>query len=227
MLSQTPPKGPSPELPLRAVFFKGDDSPGILSDLLRFRKTELVETLGWDLTVIQDVEKDEYDTPNTVYCAVFRGAKIISGFRAIRTDQPYLSKDKFGWLADGGEFPTTENCWEISRFVVAEKSRQFDAVLRTYAAMFHFAIGTGARSLVAFTDLSHERLLQRIGITTKRFGPPSQIGTDAYGRPIIVVAGEIPVAEQSGVRFEKLISMTEEMEINDAVSVFRPARLSA
>jgi N-acyl-L-homoserine lactone synthetase len=212
---------PEPKLSrpkIEAVFGSGADHPQFVSNVLAFRKQVLVDTLGWKLTVKGCEERDEFDTADAVYCGIFSGNSLVACFRAIRCDRPYLGYVKFPQLATWRNYPRHPFAWEISRFAVAEPYRRFEMCLLNYAAMFHFARLHGAVSLVAFCDVSHERLLARIGIATERFGEPIEIGADSQGRPIKVVAGEIPVARQSGKRFDKLMSLAETMEIHDAAS---------
>lgn len=69
--------------------------------------------------------------------------------------------------------------------------------------------------------------MTRIGIVTDLLGPPSEIGVDRFGRPIVVVAGELPLRLQGGPRFEKILSYVNKMEIDDATALFGRARISA
>lgn len=210
-----------------AVFGSGVDHPQFVSNILAFRKQVLVDTLGWKLAVKGCEERDEFDTSDAIYCGIFSGNSLIACFRAIRCDRPYLGCVKFPQLATSRDYPRHPFAWEISRFAVAATCRRFETCLLNYAAMFHFAKQQSAVSLVAFCDLSHERLLARIGIVTERFGDPLEIGTDAHGRPVKVVAGEIPVGRQSGMRFKKLMSLGQTMEIHDAAAALGRSRVPA
>lgn len=67
----------------------------------------------------------------------------------------------------------------------------------------------------------------RAGLATERYGEPTTIGNDRFGRPIKVVAGEIPFPKQSGARFDRLVSLVKDMDVDDADSVFGRASLSA
>ena len=223
MTEPGPPGGHS----LRVVLGSEADHPEFVSNVLAFRKRVLVDALGWDLPVHGSLERDEFDTEAAIHGAVLSGGEIIACFRAIRCDDPYLGLSKFPQLATRRAYPRHAFAWEISRFAVAESARRFEAALMNYAAMFQFARNRGAVSLVAFCDLSHERLLGRIGIVTERFGDALVIGVDRGGRPIRVVAGEIPLQRQAGVRFEKLVSLAQTMEIDDAAAAVGRPRVSA
>ncbi len=96
-----------------------------------------------------------------------------------------------------------------------------------YSLMFRFAHVHQASALVALTDLRHERFLTRIGVRTRRYGPPQTHGFDENGKSLSIVAGDIPLANQRGWRFEALLKLVDNVEINDETLVLRSERLSA
>lgn len=212
---------------IRIVIGTAENASQDVIDVMAFRKRILVDSLGWDLTVTEGLEQDEFDRADTVHCAVWHKDTLVGSFRAIRADRTYLAAEKFHHLATLKSYPDDENSWEISRFVVAMGKRRFSDALTTYASMFRFAFAMNADRLVAFSDLSHERLLSRIGIVTERYGPPFEIGIDAVGRPVKVVSGEISIAAQSGSRFLQLLSHVNPLEESDVYSLPRRRSLSA
>lgn len=211
----------------RAIFGREQDfEPELSVDLMRFRKRLFVDTFGWDLAVDGDRERDQFDTPSAIYCAVFCGSELVGMFRLIRTDGPYLSASVFQDLALLDQFPKRSDAWEVSRFgVMAPDVRQASAV--NHAMMFYFARTTSVRTLVAVTDLTYERALHQLGIRTRRYGPPGVVGIDRQGKAIQGVAGEIPMALQGGLKFQRLIDLSNSVEIEDASHVFRHQRVSA
>lgn len=193
----------------------------------RFRHTELVEHLGWDLRSIDGVEQDEFDNDDAVHCLIRSQGELVGYFRAIRGDRPYLAETKFPALATLKPYPKHALAWEISRITVRRSDRRFEAALHVYSTMIWFGRQHGALSLCGFVDLNHERLFARAGLVTERYGEPATIGSDRFGRPITVVAGEIPLPRQSGVRFERLASLADRMEIEDALAILGRSRVSA
>ena len=147
--------------------------------------------------------------------------------RAWRTDRPYLAKDVFPTLAVVGPYPERADVWEISRFGVMPGDGAHALAYLNYALMFWFARQVGASSLVALADLTYERFLRTLSIRTRRYGPPRIIGTDARGRDLLAVAGEIPLAAQDPERLAALASLLTTVEITDAAEIFGPARVSA
>lgn len=217
----------SPTIPDRAVFGTAETAPEHVAALLRFRKRKFVDTLGWPLRCKDAMEADEFDLSTTLYCGLYEGDSVVGGFRAIRTDYPYLASLKFPELANELPYPRSQRSWEISRLGVLSGASGFGRSLACYAAMFAFANAVNAYSLVAFCDVGHERLLSRLGVKTRRFGEPQLIGSDEVGRPIKAVAGEIVLADQDAKRLRLLTAPVNAMEIEDAAAVFGRRRLSA
>lgn len=210
-----------------ALFCREPGRPEAVQEAKRFRRIELVEGLGWNLPVVGELEHDEFDNPDAVHCLIRSDGDLVGYFRAIRCDLPYLALTKFPGLATRKPYPRHALAWEVSRIAVRSSERRFEAALHLYSTMIWFARALGAVSLCGFVDLNHERLFARAGLLTERYGEPETIGQDRFGRPITVVAGEIPVPQQSGVRFERLASLADKMEIEDAASLFGRSRVSA
>jgi N-acyl-L-homoserine lactone synthetase len=212
---------------LHAVFCTEAQHSSVVEQLFQFRKKLFVDTLHWDLTVQDGKERDQFDTPTAVHCALFRNGSIFAGFRAIRTDQPYLAESVFPKLATFAPYPRRHDVWEISRFGVAPSEAGSVTARILYSLMFRFAHNQQASALVALTDLRHERFLTQIGIRTRRYGLPQTYGFDEDGKALSVVAGDIPLANQRGWRFETLLKLVDNVEVNDETLVLRSERLSA
>lgn len=211
----------------RALFCQERTDPLTVRQILEFRKKKFVLNLGWRLSCDGEMERDEFDRPDTVHCGIIEGEEIVGCFRAIRTDQPYLAEQRFPDLAKFQPYPKDRRSWEISRLGVDTRKEAFGRSLRCYASMLWFARSVGADSLVAFCDLAHERLLGRIGIKTQRFGEPRNIGTDAAGREIRAVAGAIVMSAQDPRRLAFLLDPIRDMEVEDGTALLRRFRLSA
>lgn len=212
---------------LQAIFCTESRNPGVVDQLYQFRKALFVDALGWNLAVQEGREQDQFDTNAAVHCALFCGGTLIAGFRAIRTDHPYLAQSVFPQLATFAPYPQRRDVWEISRFgIVPSESGSLTARL-LYSLMFYFAQKSHANALVAIADLRYERFLAHIGIRTRRYGPPQVHGLDEAGRPLSIVAGDIPLANQGGHRFAALLKLVDNVEINDETLVLGSERLSA
>lgn len=213
--------------PYHAMFCTEEQNPENVDALLRVRKKIFVDEFGWDLKVKDGRERDQFDTSDAVHCLLFRHSSLIGGFRAIRTDHAYLARSVFPHLAAVKSFPQRRDCWEISRFGVLPAEERIEAARFNYALMFRFAHLHQATALVALVDLTYERFLTKLGIRTRRYGPPQIIGMTAAGKELWAVAGEIPLSEQSGSRFQALLSLNKQVEIRSDSSILGRKRVSA
>ena len=209
----------------KAVFFSAATNPDLTRSLLRLRHALFVRELGWALAVENDYERDEFDTDDAVYCALSADGQMIGCFRAISCDRPYLARTIFSHMATDRPFPISADYIEISRLGVLAAYRQAGAVL--YSLMIRFAIARQAAALVAMAELSHERLLNRIGLSTSRYGDVQIVGFHDDGRWILAVAGEIPISRKTSPAVKALLELTQAMEISDEASIFGRERLSA
>jgi acyl homoserine lactone synthase len=209
----------------RAAFFSAVRRPDLTRSLFRLRNALFVHELSWTLAVENGFERDEFDTDDAVYCALSADGQMIGCFRAISCDRPYLARSIFSHLATNRPFPVSADYVEISRFGVLAAYRQASTVL--YSLMIRFALARNAAALVALAELAHERLLNRIGLPTSRYGGVQIVGFRDDGRWILAVAGEIPIPRKPSPAFGALLELTQTMEISDEASVFGRERLSA
>ncbi len=209
----------------RAVFFTLGSNPDLARHLFLFRTRLFIDELGWPLPVQDGVERDQFDTSNAIYCVLFEADRIVGCFRAISCDLPYLGKTIFPHLATARSYPSSPHNLEISRFGITSSHQSASA--RLYSLMLRLALDREADSLVAIADLSHERLLNRMGLATIRYGHPAIVGYREDGAWILAVAGEIPIPRELSPRFRDLLHLTEHMDIVDETPVFRRQRLSA
>lgn len=212
---------------LSAIFCTSQQRPEIVDLIYQFRKSLFVDALGWTLDVQDGRECDQFDTPAAVHCALMHDDAVIGGFRAIRTDNDYLARSVFPQLAAVRGYPQRPDIWEISRFGLLPGVDQHELAKLNYSLMFRFAQLRQATALVALVDLTYERFLKLLGIRTRRYGPPQIIGNNARGEDLWGVAGEIPLAEQQGSRFQRLLALAKQVEIEDEALVFGRTRVSA
>jgi N-acyl-L-homoserine lactone synthetase len=210
-----------------AYVFRGFDDAVAQQAVGRFRKRLFVDRLGWALTLDGACEVDQFDTDETVYASVSDGDQIVGAFRAIRSDKPYLAQAAFPNLATTRPYPARPDVWEISRFGVLPGIGSVAVASTLYALMFQFALMRRAKALVAVTDLFHERQLSRRGIRTRRYGKPAVVGFDSRQRPIMVVAGEIPIEKQEAAKLRDLLANLNGVMIYDQTLVFGRSRISA
>lgn len=212
--------------PLTTTFTRGDQALEEVAAFGRFRKHLFIDQLGWPLRSFRGEEIDDFDSDEAVYCIVRSGDGVVAGFRAIPTNRPYLASTVFPSLASARAYPSTSDVWEISRFGIAPMAGHAIAQIN-YGLMFRFAQRRQIKALVAIADLTYERYLSALGVRSVRYGEPLPMARDRAGNTQMIVAGEIPIAAQSGERFRKLLSATQSVEIIDETLVLGRDSLSA
>lgn len=216
------------EQSLKALICSGFDEFSCLEAHYRFRKLVFVDHEGWRLQHSATRECDQFDVPTTSYAMIFSGQELVAGFRAIRTDQPYLAREVFPHLATLRQLPSRRDAFEVSRFGVSPGAQNRSDLARlTYGLMFAFARSRGAAYLVALADRTYERYLRTHGIRTRRYGPPQDIGNSKDGKPIEGLLGEIPLIGDNFDQISALVNLTHAMEIEDASCIRRRSALSA
>lgn len=211
----------------KAIITTQAAAPQEVAQFHLFRKQLFVDKCGWELPFDELGERDQFDRPYTEYGLIYREDVLVAGFRAIRTDFPYLAQTVFPQLALSRSFPCTRSAWEISRFGVMTSHNERAVARINYALMFKFAEIRRASSLVAIADLTYERFLSVLGIKTHRYGPPQEIGRNAFGESLVAVAGEIPLHDQSALRTAYFAEISKNLEITDAAYVLGRSLVSA
>lgn len=215
----------SPNSEYSAEYFTLSNGSQSFVTFAELRKTIFVDQERWKLPLDDGLEIDQFDHYWAHYCLLHINGKPIGGFRAIRTDKPFLLQEKFLFLEPPQGFPRNQTTWEISRFGVAKTAPKI-AGQTLYSMMFDFANKVHADKLIALTDLKHERLLRLMKIRTNRYCEPRCIGLDMNENELIAVAGEIPITSQQ--HLNKTIKHTlEKVSINDQRHVFRSHFISA
>jgi N-acyl-L-homoserine lactone synthetase len=209
-----------------ALITTEDIDPAHVQAMFRLRKRLFVDQCGWMLNTVGDLERDQFDVWYTEHCLLFHGPDLVGGFRAIRTDYPYLTQAVFPQLAVR-RFPNRRTVWEISRFGVLPIAAEARTTRLNYALMFRFAELRGAEALVAMADLAYERFLQRMNIRTRRFGPPQVIGVDRRGVELAALAGEIPINKTDNPDLGGFLDLGRKLEISDATHVLGRASIPA
>jgi N-acyl-L-homoserine lactone synthetase len=172
-----------------------DFSPEFETAIAQYRHKVFIERLGWQLPVENNMERDQFDRPDTLYIIARNTSGAICGCaRLLPTTRPYLLGDVFPNLLAGLPVPCDDETWELSRFAVANIDNahvsQAEAAQNTralLAAAIKTAADNGARRLITVSPLGIERLLHRMGVHAHRAGPPILVD----GKPVFACRIEI------------------------------------
>ena len=168
-----------------------------LSQIFRIRHDVFKVRLDWEVAVDQGMERDRFDDLNPVYLLAQDPETQAQGcFRLLPTTGPYMLRDVFPQLLYGQPAPAATDIWEISRFGVVPGNLGQDSAgmasvqrltKRMLLELMVYCFEKGINHVVAVTDLRFERILQRSGFPTTRFGQPLDIG----GVPSVAGQGDM------------------------------------
>jgi acyl homoserine lactone synthase len=139
--------------------------------------------LGWEVPVLSGMEIDGYDALEPLYMMMHEQGGALRGcWRVLPTEGPYMLKDSFPELLDGGEAPSDPRIWELSRFAIETEgcgAFGFSGItMESIAAIIRYGHAAGLTQYVTVTTTAIERMLRRAGVVTRRLGQPRMVGIE-------------------------------------------------
>jgi acyl homoserine lactone synthase len=139
--------------------------------------------LGWEVPVLSGMEIDGYDALEPLYMMMREPSGALRGcWRVLPTEGPYMLKDSFPELLDGGAAPSDPRIWELSRFAIeTEGCGAFgfsEITMESIAAIIRYGHEMRLTQYVTVTTTAIERMLRRAGVVTRRLGEPRKIGIE-------------------------------------------------
>lgn len=159
------------------AFLYGDE----IRDLHRTRAAVFVEQLGWDLTVRDGMERDEYDDARASNIIGFSADdRVVMGLRFRPTDDCSMLLDHFSHVLPAGIRPIDdERTWELSRGFCIERGVRRHNLRRKAACMIaplELAYETGIDRCVGFTDIRMLSFCYGVGWKLKLLGSAVHYG---------------------------------------------------
>ena len=173
--------------------------PAILDPIFRLRHEVFKERLGWDVRSVGGRERDDFDTADAIYGAVYDDDGEIEGcFRFLPTTGPYMLKDVFRDLLHGAPAPCDQHVLESTRFAVLPREWRHnrklglvDVTAQLLITQLSYCLERGIEKVVSVTDVRFERILKGAGLVCERYGPPVRIGK------MLAVAGWLRATEEN------------------------------
>ena len=167
-----------------------------LAAMHHVRKSVFVDELGWQLTVRNGREYDEYDDDRAQYLMGFSTTgEVVMGLRFRPADDKSMLADHFAdWLPDDIRPLNDGRTWEVSRGFCRERGVRRHNLRRKAACMIaplEIALAHGIDRCVGLTDLRMLDFCYGVGWKLKILGEPTPY---AEG---VGVAYEIDVSEAS------------------------------
>jgi acyl homoserine lactone synthase len=160
------------------------DFANALAEMFQLRARVFSGRLGWDVSVIDGMEKDRYDDLEPVYILQRdRDERVCGCVRLLPTTGPTMLRDTFAQLPQSAPMPSDPRIWETSRFAIdapaASAVGAGGAALLTYelfAGVVEFGLARNLTHIVTVTDARLERILRRANWPLQRMGDAIQIG---------------------------------------------------
>ncbi|WP_293574188.1 acyl-homoserine-lactone synthase [Phaeobacter sp.] len=163
---------------------------GLFTQLLRARHHHFVELHDWQLPNVRGMEFDQYDTPESVYCAIHDDDVVSAGFRLTPTtaqsiNASYMLRDAQLGLLPGlpqtvldDPAPRDPGIWEITRVFVSDnlKSRDRQRVRREMAVnLARLARAWNVQSFLCLTSVTAALLTLKVGFDLSPAGPRFEV----------------------------------------------------
>ncbi len=143
----------------------------ILEDMFRLRARVFAGRLGWDVTLDDDKEIDEFDALDPVYLVGLDGDdNVVSCVRLLQTMGPHMLSDVFSAILQGEPPLRGATIWESTRFCVdtdrlSAAERGEGSVSRAtselMAATLIYARDAGITDIITVIDPIMNRVLKR------------------------------------------------------------------
>jgi acyl homoserine lactone synthase len=161
--------------------------PTEMDAMFRNRALVFSERLGWDVTVRDGRERDEFDDENPLYLISVdpHTNEYWGSLRLLPTTGPNMLRDVFPFLLGDGEFIESATIWETSRICAVAADGQPErskngvslALGELLAGIGEVAIIAGLTQIVAVFDARIYRVLRAAGCNPEIIGRPRRIGS--------------------------------------------------
>ena len=156
----------------------------LISQMHRLRKSVFSDQLGWNVSVIGDMEIDGYDALDPVYVICHDETfNVLGAVRLLPTVGFNMLDDTFKALLPGGVRIASPLIWEMSRFTVQSGGSRRNDLLRVarttgelILAVNNLGVAIGLSHFVTVYAASMHRMFALSGIAGDPIGPPEMIG---------------------------------------------------
>jgi acyl homoserine lactone synthase len=160
--------------------------PMEMDAMFRNRAEIFSERLGWEVTVKDGYERDEFDDANPLYLISVdpRTNEYWGSLRLLPTTGPNMLRDVFPFLLSEGEYIESATIWEASRICAVAADGQPErskngvslALGELIAGIGEVAIIAGLTQIVAVFDARIHRVLKAAACDPQIIGRPRRIG---------------------------------------------------
>ncbi|MFD1341166.1 acyl-homoserine-lactone synthase [Litorisediminicola beolgyonensis] len=147
-----------------------DRYTGLLDQMYQLRARVFADRLGWDVTVRDGKEIDQFDALDPAYVlGVNDDGRVVACVRALQTTGPHMLADVFSDILRGEPPLRSATLWESTRFCVdtqvLERGKSRNSVSYATCALMagslEYAKNSGISDIVTVIDPVMNRVLQR------------------------------------------------------------------
>lgn len=159
------------------LFFEAD-----LVQMHRQRKAVFVDTIGWNVPVLDDMEVDCYDREDTTYLlARSEQGQLLASARLVPTLTSHLMSDLFAHACDGSP-PRGPTIWEASRFcatpLIRGRRARLDLLWKIFCAIMETSLLFGIEQIIFTANAALLPLALNCGWHASMLGPTLPDGDD-------------------------------------------------
>lgn len=172
----------------------------LIDQMHRLRARVFRERMGWDVSVVDGQEFDQFDELKPTNILVVDRGVVVGHTRILPATGPTMLSETISRLASSGAFVPHASMLETSRFCVDTTTARLTAdgihhaTMMLIASILEWASLGGYSEIVTVTDVRLERILRRVGLPMRRLGEPTRIGNT------IALAGIVAIDAQSHER---------------------------
>ena len=170
--------------------------PLLVDQMHRLRARVFKERMGWDVTVIDGQEFDQFDELNPTSILVVDRGVVVGHTRVLPATGPTMLSETFAFLAPNGAYAPHERMLETSRFCVDTSTARLTddgihlVTMTLIAGILEWADLGGYSEIMTVTDVRLERILRRVGLPLRRLGNTARIGNTIALAGIVDVGAE-------------------------------------
>ena len=144
--------------------------PTVLEDMFQLRARVFAGRLGWDVTITDGKEIDQFDNMNPSYIVGLDDEmNVISCARVLQTMGPHMLADVFDAILDGEPPVRSPNIWESTRFCVDtqrikskdSKTTVSKATCELMVGILEYSKAAGITDIITVIDPVMDRVLKR------------------------------------------------------------------
>lgn len=151
-----------------------------LEEMFRLRHRFFVDHLGWsDLKKPDGLERDQFDTPDTIYLLLIEDGTVVGSHRAMPTMKAHMFSEIFPHLCDVRGVQRAPDIYEAGRTCIDEQAfspqglRQVRQLMM--AGLFEFCMRAGIRRFTCLCPLGVLHKYLRIGVEAAPLGVPVEM----------------------------------------------------